>query len=59
MRPCPFCGEDGRLHVISSGNNNWGECWRCNARGPEMQGTKQAIAAWNRVSAAVAKEKAK
>lgn len=56
LKPCPFCGGDGRLRTNVNAGIVFGSCWVCGARGSVVQYTdrltdshiQEAIEAWNR-----------
>ncbi len=43
LLPCPFCGSSGHIYTMSLI-----QCTKCMARGPDCDGPKEALAAWNR-----------
>ena len=54
LLPCPFCGNDGKLHIDSpNGNDEWDyvtayvACECCDACGPNWASAKEAIDEWN------------
>lgn len=50
IEPCPWCGGEGE----TGGLLPWVECVSCDASGPSCGTEAEAIAAWNRVAAALA-----
>lgn len=73
IKPCPECGceaqalsDEGsapfwvscRRRIQSEHDEYPGMWWAC-AKGPDTGGRESAIAAWNRVSAAVAQDKSR
>ena len=49
IKPCPACGNQGRLVGISNhvGNFDTIACYGCNMQGPDTDGEDAAINAWN------------
>ncbi len=58
MLPCPFCGEAGRIKLVTDTNTHfqWVECI-CGARGPESASARSAIGFWNQRGAVSALDK--
>lgn len=58
MKPCPFCGNNGRVHAYPYGGGDyraWVECDSCTATGPAVSSDKSeeearlmAVELWER-----------
>ena len=49
LKPCPFCGADEDLRVVSVyGEERYVTCLTCSACGPDAETADEAIEAWNR-----------